>query len=105
MLLLGSTCFSHNKEKIKGDRNVIQKTIDLDDLEITFSTQNNKNSYTINADSNLHEIIKFEIINSVLTIQTLARIRSKKKLEITLFAKELKNITLYDDSELNQIGA
>jgi hypothetical protein len=56
--------FSQNKEKIKGDRDVIQKTIDLDNLEITFSTQNYKNSYIINADSNLHEIIKFEIIDS-----------------------------------------
>jgi len=73
-------CFSQNKEKIKGDRNVIQKTIDLDDLEITFSTQNYKNSYTINAHSNLHEVIKFEIIDSFLTIQTLARIRSKKEI-------------------------
>ncbi len=116
LLFIGITslCFSQDKEKIRGDKNVIQTTIDLDDfnslevkdnLEITFSTQNNQNSYTLNTDANLHEIIKFEIIDSVLTIQTSARIRSKKKLEITLHAKELKKITLFDDSKLNQIGA
>lgn len=110
---INTLSFAQDKEKIRGDRNVIQKTTNLDDfnslvikddLEITFSTQNHKNSYTLNTDSNLHEVIKFEIIDSVLTIQTSARIRSKRKLEITLNAMELKNITLHDGSNLKQIG-
>lgn len=75
-----------------------------DGLEIILSTQNHTNSYSINADSNLHEIIKFEINNSILIIKSEHKIRSKKKLEITLNVKEIKKITMYDDSELNQLG-
>lgn len=113
LLIFSSLCFSQKKEKIKGDKNVIHKSVDLknfnsivvrDGLEIILSTQNNTNSYSINADSNLHDIIKFEINDSILIIKSNHRISSKRKLEITLNAKEIKKITMYDDSELNQLG-
>lgn len=112
LLIFSSYCFSQKKEKIKGDKNVVHKSVDLknfnsivvrDGLEIILSTQNHTNSYSINADSNIHEIIKFEINNSILIIKSEHKIRSKKKLEITLNVKEIKKITMYDDSELNQI--
>lgn len=115
LLILASTTlsFAQKKPKIKGDKNVIETTFDLidfnaievrDDLEITFSTQNYKNTYTLIADSNLYETIRLEVIDSVLKISSASKISSKKKLEIKVNAKKINRLILYNDCNIKQVG-
>lgn len=95
------------KEKIKGDKNVKIERTDIDpfhtiivaeDLDIEIIEDSNS-SVEIEADQNLLDVIKFNVRDSVLTVETTHRITSKKKLEIKLrFISALKNIQLMEDA-------
>jgi hypothetical protein len=108
-LLNISLSFAQNLEKIKGDRNVsiVETTIDAfhtislnDDFNIEI-IYNNTPSVEIETDENLHDVIKFEVIDSVLTFNKTARITSKKRLHIKVaYNKSLKLIETTDDSEV-----
>jgi hypothetical protein len=108
-LLNISLSFAQNLEKIKGDRNVsiVETTIDAfhtislnDDFNIEI-IYNNTPSVEIETDENLHDVIKFEVIDSVLTFNKTARITSKKRLHIKVaYNKSLKLIETTDDSEI-----
>ncbi|MEC3908268.1 DUF2807 domain-containing protein [Tamlana sp. 2201CG12-4] len=106
------TCFlgfSQNLEKIKGNRNVTIvetqipsfNTIALDEdfnIEIIF---NSTPSVEIETDENLHDFIKFEVIDSVLTFNKTARITSKKRLNIKVkYDRFLERIEATDNSEI-----
>lgn len=108
-LLNISLSFAQNLEKIKGDRNVsiVETTIDAfhtislnDDFNIEI-IYNNTPSVEIETDENLHDVIKFEVIDSVLTFNKTARITSKKGLHIKVaYNKSLKLIETTDNSEV-----
>jgi hypothetical protein len=87
LVLLISICAvqAQKKVKVKGDKNVIDKTYILtsfdtveiyDDLEITFTAGNLNNTYFLRTDANLHDLVKFEVVDSILKISTSARITS-----------------------------
>lgn len=110
---LCAVSFAQKKAKIKGDKNVIEvsnelsdfKKIEiLDDLKVNVTFGTSSSSYRIKTDSNLIEVIKFEVIDSILKVYTTNDIASKKKLEIDLNVKSFSEINLYNKSVLNQIG-
>lgn len=100
---------SQKKEKIKGSRVIAKESNKLDDfhsieisdnLHVTIS-KNNSNSYELQADENLIEVLKFEIDDHVLKIYSTKKITSSKKLEIELNYEEIDAIILKDDSKLD----
>ncbi|MFG6686482.1 GIN domain-containing protein [Mariniflexile sp. HNIBRBA6329] len=105
-------CFisvAQNPEKVKGNKNVTMVQTEIDpfhtiivdedfDIEIIY---NNVPSVTIETDENLHEFIKFNVNNGVLTFDKTTRITSKKLLNITVnYDDSLTNIRTIDDGEI-----
>ncbi|MEN3324389.1 DUF2807 domain-containing protein [Mariniflexile soesokkakense] len=112
LLFTLSLCLSglaQKTEKVKGNKSVtIVQTeinpfhtiiVDEDfDIEIIY---NNVPSVTIETDENLHEFIKFDVINGVLTFDKTTRITSKKRLNITVnYDDSLNNIKITDSGEI-----
>lgn len=102
--------FAQKKEKIKGDKNVVTTTDNIskefnaievaDELKVTL-TQGIQNSYTLSSDKNLQEVIQFTVVEGTLKIYTTSRITSSKKLEIKVTFKNLEQIKLKDDAEID----
>ena len=114
VLLFFTSLQAQKKAKIKGDKNVIEKTYTIDafdaieihdDLEVNFTAGNSSSNYLLKTDSNLHDVIKFEVIDSILKIGTTAKIVSKKHLEIVLNVTAIHSIKLYNDAKLKQLGS
>lgn len=111
-----SLCFSltaQNSEKVKGNKNVtvIQTeinpfhTIIVDEDFNIEMIYNNVPSVIIETDENLHEIIKFEVINGVLSFDKTAKIKSKKRLNITVnYNESLNNIRTLDNGEITSFN-
>ena len=106
--------YAQKKAKIKGDKNVIERTYTLngfdtveiyDDLEVTFTAGNLSNNYFLRTDANLQDFIKFEVVDSILKIRSSARITSSKKMEITLNVTTIHAIKLYNDAQIKQLGS
>jgi len=112
LLLLGSYSIHNQAQqniKVKGNRNVIIEraevsafhTIALDEdfeVEIIF---NQIPSVEIEADENLHDFIEYRVIDSVLTFNKTARIRSKKALNIKVaYNSALRHISTSEDAEI-----
>ena len=107
VLFIGSIGYSQSKDKIKGNREVVSESKDLDEkfnaLEISDNitviiSHGNKNSYVLNTDSNLVEEIQFVVINDVLKIYTSKKISSFKELEVNLKVIGIDRIILRDDA-------
>lgn len=108
-LLINNFSIAQNPEKVKGNRNVTTQltdinpfhTIELDEdfkVEVIYS-QNT--SVQIEADENLHEFIKFEVIDSILTFKKNTKITSKKRLDIKVTYNEfLKHIITSGEAEI-----
>ncbi len=106
-LLVLSLCFqgfSQRKPKIKGNRSVVEVQEELppftaielnDDLEIVLN-KTTREGYTIKADDNLIDVLKFKVADSTLFISSFYKIIGKKKLEITINYVELHSITAND---------
>ncbi|MGI9547499.1 MAG: GIN domain-containing protein [Flavobacteriaceae bacterium] len=103
-----SAAYGQRKPKIKGNKSVIEVSEDLpafhgielkDDLEILLQ-KSSEPGYTITADDNLIDILKFEIIDSTLVISSFYTITAKKQLDITVRYDELRNITVNDGQVL-----
>lgn len=93
---------AQRKPKIKGNKNVVEVREDLpdykrielrDDLEISLQKANEP-GYTITADDNLIDILKFKVEDSTLIISAFYAITAKKKLEITVRYNELEAIEI-----------
>lgn len=104
-LLLIFTCvysYSQRKPKIKGNKNVVEVREDLpafhaiqlnDDLEIVLQKASNE-GYTLEADDNLIDVLKFKVTDSTLIITSFYKITSKKKLNIVVYYTELDKLTM-----------
>lgn len=112
--ILCSPMVAQKKAKIKGNKDVVEKAYTLsgfdaievyDDIEVTFTAGNLTNNYLLKADSNLQDVVKFEVTDSVLKISTTAKITSRKRLEIILNVTTIHSIKLYNDAELKQLGS
>ncbi|WP_411030068.1 GIN domain-containing protein [Spongiimicrobium sp. 3-5] len=96
--------FAQRKPKIKGNRSVTEVVQELppfsaielnDDLEI-FLQKGISEGYTVTADDNLVDILKFKVVDSTLIISSFYKIIAKKKLDITVNYRELEGITVRD---------
>jgi len=107
VFFIGSIGYSQSKNKIKGNREVVSISMDLDkkfnSLEIddnitVFLSQGNKNSYVLTIDDNLVDEVQFLVVNNVLKIFTSKKISSFKKLEVNLKVSGIDQIILKDDA-------
>ena len=107
VLFIGSLGYSQSKDKIKGNREVVSISMDLDkkfntleiDDNITVSlSQGNKNSYVLNTDQNLVDEVQFVVMNNVLKIFSSKKISSFKELEVNLKVIGIEHIILRDDA-------
>lgn len=100
------TLTAQRKPKIKGNKQVTTVREDLppytaieltDDLDI-FLEKSASEGYTIMADDNLIDVLRFDVRDSLLTISSFYKITSKRKLEITVHYNDLERITVRDGS-------
>jgi len=112
-LVVFSLSSGFSQEKIKGDRNVTSKETQIypfkklvltEKFDVVLTEDHNA-SIEIETDENLHEYIKFEVKDSVLSFKTTAKIVSSKKLEIKIhYTEELKEIELLENSEVSALS-
>lgn len=108
IVLCSLTTTAQKKQKIKGNKEVVEvfKSLDAftqleiaDELEISLM-QTTTEGYRLKTDSNLVDVIKFEVIDGKLKIYTTNKIVSSKKLEIYLTCTSLDKIILGKNSKL-----
>jgi hypothetical protein len=107
ILFTGSIGYSQSKNKIKGSREVVTESKDLDkkfnalevsdNITVSIST-GNKNTYVLKTDANLVDEVQFIVINNVLKISTSKKISNFKELEVNLQVVEINRIILKDDA-------
>ena len=99
-----SSLQAQRKPKIKGNRDVIEVQEELpafhsivleDNLEIAISRSESP-GYSITADDNLIDILKFQVEDSTLTISSFYIITGKKELNINVQYTSLNKIVLND---------
>ncbi|NNJ88319.1 MAG: DUF2807 domain-containing protein [Eudoraea sp.] len=110
---LCSISYAQNKPKIKGNKEVTQvsrqiledfNALEIDDgLKINIS-QGVENSYVLNTDSNLVDVLQFFVVDSILKVYTTNKIVSSKKLEITMSVKGLEHLILKNDADITGEG-
>ncbi len=101
------------QDKIKGNKTVttietevnsFNKIIIGEKFTINFK-KDDQASVEIETDENLHDVIEFSVIDSVLVFKTNKRITSSKKMEILVrYTDALKTIVLNDNAELNSVN-
>tara|TARA_R110002096_G_scaffold56623_3_gene144427 strand:- start:825 stop:1646 length:822 start_codon:yes stop_codon:yes gene_type:complete len=107
-LLFSILASAQKKQKIKGNKDVIEVYKNLDafsQIEITDGLkaslmQTGSEGYRLKADSNLINSIKLEVVDGILKIYTTSNITSSKALEIHITFKSLSNIKLYKNAKL-----
>ncbi|MEM9142184.1 MAG: DUF2807 domain-containing protein [Bacteroidota bacterium] len=96
--------YTQRKPKIKGNRTVVEVRENLppfnaiilkDDLEVVLR-KSFEEGYTLQADENLVDVLKFEVTDYTLVISSYYKITSKKKLDIVINYKELESVTQYN---------
>jgi len=107
-----TTSFSQNKDKIKGDRNVTSRETKInsfnriivgEDFKIDI-IEGREASVFIEADDNLHDVIKFTVADSTLSFQTSYKITSSKKINIkVIYTNTLKQIETFEDGEISSL--
>ncbi len=93
---------AQRKPKIKGNKSIVEINEDLpffnaievkDDLEI-FLKETTIPGYSVSADDNLIDILRFDVVDSTLIIRSFYKITTKKQLDITVNYNELQSISL-----------
>ena len=112
VLLLSTVTQAQKKEKIKGNKNVttqetpissFSKIIVGEDFFIDI-IEGESASVFIEADDNLHDVIQFNVADSVLSFKTTKNITSSKKLSIkVIYTTSLKEIETNDDGEISSL--
>ncbi len=104
LLLCHVGIVAQRKPKIKGNRTVAEMKEELpafhsielkDDLEVEL-VKAPVESYKVVADDNLMDVLKFKVEDSTLYISSFYNIRSRKKLEITVYYNELIQLIQQD---------
>ena len=107
-LLFISVGFAQKKSKIKGDKvktdvsNPLDgySTLEIrDNLEVTIS-KSTDNSYQLATHQNLVDIVKFEVVDSILTIYTTHEISNSKEVVIHLSYNNLREIKLHNKAKV-----
>lgn len=96
-LLAGPEAFAQRKPKIKGNRQVTEVAQSLppfkyirltDDLEVTLQRREAE-GYLLEADDNLVDVLRLEVMDSTLHISSFYNVTRKKALNITVYFSEL----------------
>jgi hypothetical protein len=106
VVLLSNTLVlqAQRKPRIKGNRDVVEVTESLppfsrleliDDLEIILR-RSAEESFSITADDNLIDVIKFRVTDGTLVISSFYEITAKKELSIVVSYSQLNEITASD---------
>lgn len=107
LLFLTSSCFL---DGVKGDRNVITQnrniSSDFDALHVSYGinvklTMGSATSLKLEADENLHDIIRTEVEDGVLRIYSEKNIYSAKKRTVYLTATDLSEIKVTSGAQVN----
>lgn len=105
LLFLALSTFAvsaQRKPKIKGNKSIVEVNEDLpffnaielrDDLEV-FLKETSIPGYSVSADDNLIDVLRFEVVDSTLIIRSFYKITTKKQLDITVNYNELNSISL-----------
>jgi len=103
ILALSTTAIAaQRKPKIKGNKQVTTVREDLppftaielsDDLDI-FLEKAATTGYTVMADDNLIDVLRFDVRDNLLSVSSFYKITSKKKLEITVHYNDLEQIVI-----------
>lgn len=106
LALATTSLVAQRKPKIKGNKQVITVRQELppytaielsDDLDI-YLEKAATTGYTVMADDNLIDILRFDVRDSILTVSSFYKIISKKKLEITVQYNDLERIIIREGS-------
>ncbi len=104
LLMATFTVCGQRKPKIKGNRIVTEIREDLppfnaieliDDLEVMLQPSSGS-AYSLVADDNLIDVLKFKVEDSTLIISSFYNITARKKLEITIEYENLNSLDLKD---------
>lgn len=112
LLLFTSLSFAQQKEKIKGSKIVTLEPKEIssfnqieieDNLEV-FLERGEKNEIKIEADDNLHEIIKFDLRDNILRLYTSKEAINYKKLIVRItYTNTLDMVSTKNQSSVNAI--
>ena len=101
LILTTLSAYSQGKEKIRGSKIVTitqQETKDFENLEVEdnleiFLIKGDKSAIEIEADDNLHDLIKVDFSEKTLTLSTSKDISGAKKLSIRVtYTSDLKMV-------------
>lgn len=113
-VLFTTVAVAQKKDKIKGSKTVTvtQKEVEsFDSVEIednieVFLVKGDTEGLEVDADDNLHEIIKAESYGSTLRITTTKRVASAKKLSVRItYTDKLTSVTAKHEVVLNAISS
>ncbi len=112
-LVITSVALGQKKEKIKGSKivTVTQKEVEPfenleieDNLEI-FIIKGDKQSIEIEADDNLHDVLKYEMVGSSLRLSSTKEVTGAKKFSVRVtYTDILKLITVKQEAQLNSLA-
>lgn len=112
-LVITSVAMGQKKEKIKGSKivTVTQKEVPSfenleieDNLEI-FIIKGDKQSIEIEADDNLHDVLKYEMIGNSLRLSSTKEVTGAKKFSVRVtYTDVLKLITVKQEAQLNSLA-
>lgn len=111
-ILLFTTTYSQNNDKIKGSRNVtsnetpinsFNRIVVSEDFKIDL-IEGTEAKVFVEADDNLHDVIVFQVADSTLRFSTSKRITTRKKISIKVsYTKALKYIETIDQGEISSL--
>lgn len=112
-LVITSVALGQKKEKIKGSKivTVTQKEVEPfenleieDNLEI-FIIKGDRQSIEIEADDNLHDVLKYEMVGSSLRLSSIKEVTGAKKFSVRVtYTDILKLITVKQEAQLNSLA-
>lgn len=112
LLLISALALAQKSEKIKGSKTVTieQKeigsfnTLEVSDNIEVYLDRGEKCELKIEADDNLHEIVKIDLTAGTLRINTTKEAANYKKLVVRItYTKELRMVTANNDAVINAI--
>ncbi|MGX7668224.1 GIN domain-containing protein [Flavobacterium pedocola] len=113
VLAISAVSFAQKKEKIKGSKivTVTQKEVEPfenleieDNLEI-FIIKGDKQSLEIEADDNLHDVLKYEMNGNSLRLSATKDVSGAKKFSVRVtYTDNLKLITVRGEAQLNSLA-
>lgn len=112
-LVLTTVVTAQKKEKIKGSKivTVTQKEVEsFDNLEIDdnleiFIIKGDKQSIEIEADDNLHDVLKYEMVGPTLRLSATKDVTGAKKFSVRVtYTDNLKLITVRSEAQLNSLA-